>query len=220
MSIKNSIKLIALSLVMINASKAISVSYDFLNITNNGSQDIASQLLLTVSAANATSTTVDFKFTNNVGIASNVTEIYFNAANLGTATVTQFGTDFSTSYSLNPGNVPSGNTLTPSFVTSWGLDSANGNAKGINSATDWLNISFVLNTNFYADYSAVIAAINNPDSSGNIRFGLHVRSIGTGGNSDSFVNDVPPPSQVPDSSTTTILLGLGLVTLGLIRRKA
>lgn len=190
------------------------VTYDFERITNNAAVDIAGQLSVVVSEYAVGQAA--FTFFNDVGVASNLTEVYFDDGTLfGIASVVNSdGVDFSTSYKLNPGNLPGGDALDPDFVTSqgFGVDSASGSGNGVSSSTEWVKIIFDLLPGY--DFEDVIAAINlgvlSPMADDSLRIGIHVRGV-DGGTSDSFVL-VPVPAAV--------LLGiLGLAAAGLKLRK-
>ena len=60
--------------VLMMAGTANATSFSFAQITTNGNALIANQLAVDVTA---NGTQVDFKFTNNVGTASSITDIYF-----------------------------------------------------------------------------------------------------------------------------------------------
>jgi hypothetical protein len=208
---------------MVTMGHATPIDVDFYRISSNSTSNIASQLDLkiydSVDALATYSITLTekqflFAFTNNIGIASNVAEIYidngpitaFNAVynNLGT-TLTNF-----TVGAVTPGNLPGGNTLTPNFIadTMFSADSENGSGKGIDQATDVLGIVYTVPTG--------LSAIESQLLSGDLRIGMHVRSQGTDGQSDAYVNVNRVPVPEP---TTMLLLGLGLVGLAGARRK-
>jgi hypothetical protein len=191
---------LALLFAAFNAS-ASSVTYDFVKLTNNNVEDISGQLSITLwdsSGANSTygaagtntlggdlsASDVLFTVENNVGISSNVAEVYFDDGLLGPSVVrNSLGgfTDFSGG-GANPGNLPGGNNANPDFVATqdFSADVDEGNpSHGINASGDILGI--VLGLGSFADFAAVAAAVD----SGALRFGLHIRSIGVADESDS-----------------------------------
>src|SRR5690606_4061170 len=94
------------------------------------------------------------------------------------------GVDFDSGAS--PGNLPGGNTAVPAFVADAGFDSeAPVSWNGINSSTEWLTISGTL-------LGGII--IDNLFNDGSFRVGMHVQSIGEGGDSDGYITT---PSPVP-----------------------
>jgi hypothetical protein len=153
-----------------------------------------------------------FEFKNAVGIASNISEIYIDDGTiLGLFAVhNSLGgfTNFVGS-AVNPNNLPSGLTVSPPFVATvaFSADTVSGPpSNGINQAADILGIVY--------DVSGGLAGVQNAIADGSLRIGLHVRSIGAVGGSDSFINTpIPEPS-------TIILLGIGILgILGISRRK-
>ena len=209
--------LLGAAAMLLMATSASATQFTFTNITNNGNTDISGQLTVDVTAGTVAGT-VDFLFKNNVGIASSVAEIYFDDGTLlGISSVTNgTGTNF-TGGSANPGDLPGGNTLATPFVTTAGFlaESSGANANGINAATESVTITFTLiNGKTFAD---TIAAL---EGGVDLRIGLHVRSIGTTGGSDSYVNNPGggDPS-VPDGGTTVSLLGLALAGMGIAARR-
>lgn len=223
---KASLKTLFAATILVAAVPAANaVTYTFSRITSNASTDIASQLTMDVTSGVGY---VEFKFINNIGFASNLTEIYVDDGSpvagrrLGTASVAaQSGATFSFLNNLNPNNLPSGSTVNFNATAALSVDSdqTGGGSDGLNTSSDYVTLRYGLGD--YADLSGVLAALDAPDSNGALRFGLHVRSIG--GQSDSFVNvpnpPDPGPTPVADGGSTMLLLGAGLVGLGLARRK-
>lgn len=197
----------ALALLMVPVISQADL-FGFYKLTNNGNADVGGQLSVDVTVAG---TQVSFKFFNNVGIASSITDIYFDDGTLlGISSITDSGGGVAFSALATPGNLPGGNTASPPFVTTGGFSldsSAPGvSANGVDASTEWVAVLFNLQgSQTFAD---TIAALND----GSLRIGLHVQAIGITGGSDSYVNRIPEPG-------TVLLLGSGLLALVVVGRK-
>ena len=205
-------------------ASASMVTYGFEKLTNNNVEDISGQLSITLwdaAMANAefgtslAATQVLFTVQNNVGIASNISEVYFDDGLLGPSTViNSLGgfTDFDGG-GASPGPLPGGNTASPPFIATQDF-SADVNPgppnRGINASDDILGI--VLGLGSFTDFNAVAAAVDD----GSLRFGLHVRSIGVADGSDSYINVNPIPVPAAAWLFGTALLGL----IGIKRKKS
>jgi len=222
-------------LLTANTAQAELMGISFYNITNNGNENIANQLGAEVRDRSEAfdyfgeaiaSDEVLFTFTNNVdsGINSNIGEIYFDDGTILSQTRIIDSLGGFTKYTggtIKPGNLPSGNIISPAFVATagFGADTTKNPKNGVNATIDILGIVIKLQTGL--DFGDVQTALTD----GPLRLGLHVRSIGAGAAdfSDSFVSN--PFGDGPAAIATPIpaamwLFGPALLALtGVIRRK-
>jgi len=190
-------------------------NFTFFNITNNNNEDLSDQLYGVVSSVGDQ---VAFTFYNDVGIASSITDIYFDDGTLlGIASISSSeGVAFT--QPATPGDLPGGNDLTPPFVTTKGFSADSdppAAPNGVNAATEWVQIVFdLVGGQTFAD---TIAALTDKS----LRVGLHVQAIGALGGSDSYVNNIPfdpNQGQVPLPGAL-VLLGAGLFRLAAYGRR-
>jgi len=214
------------------------ITYTFSNLTGT-TTDVSSQLSITLwsydmanqaaidnSWSNYTvlnSSQILFTVQNDVGIESNISEIYFDDGLLGPSQVMNSLTGYTnfTGGGANPGNLPGGSLADPVFEASvsFSADVISGPpSNGVDSSADTLGIYLGLGT--YADFDAVLAAVE----AGYLRFGLHVRSIGgVSDSSDSYIsppNGPSPPDNPVPVPGTLLLMGLGLLLLAARTRYA
>jgi hypothetical protein len=186
----------------------------FTRITSDSAIDISSQLQLEVDQTNVGPSQVRFKISNLGPVTSNIAEIYWQDAcallsNLATLAVdTTSGVGFQY-LDANPGSLPAGNTI--GFVTAFAADE--GKPGGPGAVDPGTGIMAGTMAAFQFDITApnTYQMIEDALLSGDLRVGLHVRSINEGviggGTGDSFVSAVPEPSAF-------LLLGLvGSVTI-------
>ncbi|HDP98019.1 MAG TPA: hypothetical protein ENN22_02410 [bacterium] len=193
-------------------------TFGFMRITSNSPENVAGQLFVTVSDAG--NNEVSFRFTNNVGIASSITDVYFDnrgglldeSADPVMTIASSDGAAFSVL--ATPGSLPSQNPV--GFDTTQGLsadsDSPGTSANGVDGAIEWLTLTLTLSPNF--SYNDVINALNS--TTHDLWVGLHVQSIGSTGNSDGYVN---LPSYVIPAPGAVLLAGLGTTMVGVLRRR-
>lgn len=180
----------------------------FTKITNNGPDDVASQLFADVTDAG--SGQVLFKFSNTGPLDSVIAQIYFDDDNSvlsnmsvlpDTDPATSPGVAFSSG--ANPANLPSGNTVSPPFVADFAAGADNPAPQNGVNPTEMVGILFD------GVFANVLADIN----SGALRLGLHVQAIGQTGNSDAFVS-VPEPG-----TALNVAMLLAMVGCPMLRRR-
>ncbi len=198
--------LLAACVLGLAAQAAFAASYGFTRITGNSSSDVASQMSVDVTDIGGGQ--VQFRFFNNVGIASSICDIYFDADGVLNSIASITGSSgVSFSEGASPANLPGGNGISPGFEASLSADSASPTTQnGVNSASEWVNM--ILNLESGQSFGDLISALN----SGAVRLGLHAQAIGSDGQSDGFVNRVVP---VP----AALMLGsLGMALVAMRRR--
>lgn len=190
------------------AAHAGTTSLSFFQIpSSNGNVDISSQLEVLVDAVAGDPGSVDFTFSNNIGVDSAVSEVYFDdaAGVLSSGSLfSQTGASFSYG-SAAPPDLPGGNSISPQFnVTSdFKADAQGPPSRGLSTASDQLVLRFSLAS--MTGLSDVMSALE----SGDLRIGMHVKSIGDNGGSDSYVS-LAPTAIIP----TPAAAGLGALGLG------
>ncbi len=201
-------------------ASAVSVTYGFVPVTDNNAVNTATagQYLVDVSDEGISATQVKFTFRNTGPARSSIADIYFDdeaPVLLGFSSLIN-GSGVNFSPGASPSNLPGGNTI--SFDANFGTDSnAPTQPNGINPGETLTIIFNLLNGNDYADVTAALNAGSAANHGTGLRIGIHVQGF-RGGGSESFVTKGNPPTGVPDGGSTAILLGLGALGLGFIRK--
>lgn len=180
-------------------TQATTIGFD--QITTNGVESPAGQLTVDVSDSAGR---VLFKFSNAGPLASRISEVYWdddsglltNGPDVDGSS-TSGGVDLSDS-PASPSNLPSGNTV------SFAAEHSSGRKMSAANGVDPGEMAGFL---FDGDLTTVVNALGN----GSLRIGMHVISIGSAGQSESFVN-VPEPA-------TLATLAIGICCLGSCRRR-
>jgi hypothetical protein len=205
------------------ATHASIYTLSFFRLTNNASVDIAGQLQVDfmdqASAASLWSQSIDsdevlFVIKNNVGVSSNIGEVYFDDGTILRQSRIINSLAGYTNYtgSMHPSNLPGGNTASPPFVATagFGADTSGNPANGVNTAADALGIVIELLPGL--NFDDVVTAIGN----GDLRVGLHLRSIGQ--QSDSFINHPEAHRFIPEPGSAAIW-ALGVLAIAGLRRR-
>ena len=203
----NCIRRIVLGAALAAASLSVSAqNYSFNCITDNRAADCAigeSQFGMTVGGSDSV---VNFLFTNVGGLASSITDIYFDWSSSAYALsggVFTSSSGVSFAWGAAPPNLPGGAGI--AFVANLAADSnAPAQPNGINPG-EWLNIAF----------SGSSANFLTGLDTGGLRVGLHTQGY-QGGGSESFVN----VAAIPEPETYAMLLaGLAVMAFAVRRRR-
>ncbi len=203
------------------------ITVGFQKVTNNNVEDLSAQLGLTVydaAMANGefglalSGNEVLFAYTNAVGIASSIAEVYIDDGTVVSLLQVENSlggfTDFAGG-SASPGNLPGWDLLDPPFAADEGssADVDSGSPiNGVDQTADILGVSY--------GTSGGLAGITSAILDGSLRVGLHIRSIGIAGGGDSYLNTggptvvhvtvVPEPSSlILFATTAACLVGFG-----------
>jgi len=211
---KSTVIALALAYASFSSSQAVAISVNFENITSNNVEDLSGQLSVEVTESVSGAL---FTFYNNIGIASSITDIYFDLGSTSLFTSINVnsvsGAGVSFSDGASPGNLPSGNTI--GFVANFAADSdAPGGVphNGVNYSSESVTFLGTFNVGTFTNLLDSLA-LND------FRIGLHVQSIG-GGGSDSYVSvptSIPAAVPVPAAAWLFGSALFGLFAVG--RRK-
>lgn len=214
------------AVVALAPAEAQAVPYTFSNcLTANwiGCSGLPAQMKVDVTDAG--SGYVDFKFTNDVGISSSITAIYFDADGFFKSIAVQSesaGVDFQTG-NLSPPDVPGANGATPPFQLtvipknngpdiSLGADTQ-GSPSGIDSASEYLVLRLKLKDT--KTFNDIISALDDGPGVDSLRIAAHIQSL-PGGQSDSIIC-CGPGNGYPSPEPASIAL-FGIVAIALAQR--
>jgi hypothetical protein len=182
--------------------------YSLKIFTGNGNYHNSPDLNFSVEAAEGGAGQVDFTFRNESGIDSCIASIYFDDGSLKEIAQITNGSGTSFSQPATPHNLPAGNTLSPSFVTTDGLAVAADPSpahNGINRG-EWVKVTFnLMDGKTYNDIIYELKRGIDEPWSGGMRIGEHIIAF-PDGSSESAVN-IPEPM-------TIMLAGLGMGLIG------
>lgn len=197
-------RLLLVAIAATASSYCSAATFSFEQITSNGTENPEAQLSVDVSDSGGQ---VLFEFFNNNisgALASRISEVYWDDDSglltngpVVDASTTSAGVDLS-AIPASPSNLPSGNIA--NFI-------AELSAGRVMAASNGVDPGEVAGFLFDGNANQVITAMQN----GNLRLGMHVISIGNGGQSESFVS-VPEPSVLA-------MLTAGLFGIGLLRKR-
>lgn len=218
-----------------HSAQAQMLGLSFQRITSNATLNIEKQLgaqvfdpggALEIFNESIAANEALFTFTNdvNAGTRSNIGEIYFDDGTIFSQTSILNSLGGYTKYTdggkngINPGNLPSGNSINPAFVATanFGADTQGNPNKGVNTSDDIVGIVIQLQS------SLGFAQLQEALVDGTLRLGLHVRSIGDSGMSDSFVNnpfDISEIDPVPIPAAAWLFGPALLFLSNIIKRK-
>lgn len=197
-----------------------SVQYSFDRITGNASNDVASQLSVTLTDEGGGR--VSFLFKNSGPIASSICDVYFDDGALLAIAEIESSSGVKFSGPATPKDLPGGTPVGFETTVDFSADSDSPvKANGVNNGEpplEWVKIIFNLLPDM--TFGDVITAIENPTDDLSLKIGLHVQAIGTTGGSDSFITPEPPaPGPTVPEPTSLAIWGLGLAAVAFCRRR-
>ncbi len=194
------------------ASQSQAVTYGFDCITNNMAGDCnIGEAQLTVDVTDAGGGQVLFTFNNSGPEDSSITDVYFDDGSVASISdidsiINSVGVSFS--QGAAPPDLPGGNSISPQFNTTMGLNADSDPPTQPNGVNPGESLGVIVNLDAGVTYADLLLDLNSED----LRIGIHVQGYEFGG-SESFVNFVPVPAAV-------WLFGSGLLGLvGVARRR-
>jgi hypothetical protein len=209
---------LAFAIVALLPGRANAESYTFSYCLEDNSglcDSLASQLKVEVTEGE--DGWVFFTFSNDIGIQSSITDIYFDATGFFDRmriAEESAGVDFSAG-SASPPDVPGGGSVTPEFEVSTSLladSDPPAQPNGINATGEYLTIKFKMATG--VDFADVIAGLDmGPDTDEGIRIAAHVQGVGPNGESDTLICCTPGDNVNPLPEPGSLAL-FGFIALG------
>ena len=182
--------LAALSMVFV-MSVSHATTYSFVNVENNSSLDLSTQLSAEVTME-GDDAWITLKNDVDGGSYASITDIYFGYNELLTSVsfLSVSGANVAFTDGASPANLSGG-----TFISDYSADANSGDknstlkSNGVDATGEWIRFLVDLGTGF--DYSNLLAAIDN----GSFNIGVHVQALTDNDLSDSYeVSTVPVPA--------------------------
>ncbi len=189
------------AILLCESSSAIIISFDSITSNGVGSPGIAEDQLF-VEALDVAGD-ASFRFFNTGPDASNISEIYFDDGSLlGISTIIDSPPTVDFEEGASPGNLPSGNSISPAFEVTAGFLAEAGNPSPKKGVAPLEEVTIIFDMQGTQTFQSVLDEL----ADGRLRIGIHVTAFDNGA-SESLVN-VP----IPEPATLSLML-LGLTAL-------